>query len=129
MFPIIRIGPVALQAPGLMLLLSLWIGITLAEKSAKIYQVSAEKLSNLILVALVAGIIGARVSYIAQYPQAFASNWLGIFSLNPGLLDMGGGMVSAVLGALVYGQKKELDLSNNLVQKLLDLKIGKSERI
>ena len=78
MFPTIRIGPLSLQAPGLMLLLSLWIGITLAEKSAKVYKVSAERLSNLIFIALLAGILGARLAYIAQFPQAFAGNWLNI---------------------------------------------------
>ena len=109
MFPTIRIGPLSLQAPGLMLLLSLWIGITLAEKSAKVYKVSAEKLSNLILIAMLAGIIGARITYIAQYPQAFAGNLLNLISLNPGLLDITGGIASAVISAFIYGQKKEMD--------------------
>ena len=109
MFPTIRIGPLSLQAPGLMLLLSLWIGITLAEKSAKVYKVSAEKLSNLILIAMLAGIIGARITYIAQYPQAFTGNLLNLISLNPGLLDITGGIASAVISAFIYGQKKEMD--------------------
>ncbi len=108
MFPIIRLGPLSLQAPGLMLLISLWIGITLAEKSAKAYKVSAEKLSNLILIALVSGILGARIAYIAQFPQAFTGNPLNMLSLNPGLLDITGGVATAIIGAIVYGQKKEM---------------------
>ncbi|MBT3313030.1 MAG: hypothetical protein HN390_00310 [Anaerolineae bacterium] len=108
MFPIIRLGPLSLQAPGLMLLLSLWIGITLAEKSAKAYKVSADKLSNLILIALVSGILGARIAYIAQFPQAFAGNPLNMLSLNPGLLDITGGVAAAIIAALIYGQIKEM---------------------
>ncbi len=108
MFPIIRIGPLSLQAPGLMLLISLWIGITLVEKSAKAYKVSAEKLSNLILIALVSGTLGARIAYIAQFPQAFASNPLNMLSLNPGLLDITGGAAAAIIAAMIYGQKKEM---------------------
>ena len=108
MFPIIRLGPLSLQAPGLMLLISLWIGITLAEKSAKAYKVSADKLSNLILVALISGILGARIAYIAQFLQAFAGNPLSMLSLNPGLLDITGGVAAAIIGAVVYGQKKEM---------------------
>ncbi|MCP4141123.1 MAG: prolipoprotein diacylglyceryl transferase [Chloroflexi bacterium] len=114
MFPIIRLGPLSLQAPGLMLLLSLWIGITLTEKSAKAYKVLAEKLSNLILIALVAGILGARIAYIAQFPQAFAGNLLSILSLNPGLLDITGGVAAAIIGALIYGQKKEMEFWKTL---------------
>ena len=114
MFPTIRVGPLSLQAPGLMLLISLWIGITLAEKSAKAYKVSAEKLSNLILVSLVAGVIGARIIYIAQNPQAFAGNLLNMVSLNPGLLDVAGGAITAIIAAFIYGQKKEMDLWRTL---------------
>ena len=108
MFPIIRIGPLSLQAPGLMLLLSLWIGISLAEKSAKAYKVSAEKLSTLILVALIVGILGARIAYIVRFPQAFTGNLRDIFSLNPGLFDITGGIAAAIIGAMIYGQKKEM---------------------
>ena len=114
MFPIIRLGPLSLQAPGLMLLISLWIGITLAEKSAKVYKVSAEKLSNLILIALISGILGARIAYIAQFPQAFAGNPLNMLSLNPGLLDITGGVAAAIIGAVIYGQKKEMTLWKTL---------------
>ncbi len=109
MFPTIQIGPFALQAPGLMLLISLWIGITLTEKSAKAYKISADALSNLILIALVSGVLGARVAYIARFPQAFSSNPLNMLSLNPGLLDIAGGIAAAIIGAMIYGQKKELD--------------------
>jgi len=114
MFPIIQIGPVALQAPGLLLLISLWIGITLAEKSAKKNKVSAEMLSNLILIALIAGIIGARIAYAARFPSAFLSSPLSLFSLNPGLLDIGGGVFAAVIGALIYGQRKKMPIWNTL---------------
>ena len=114
MFPVIRIGSFSLQAPGLMLLLSLWIGITLAEKSAKVYKVSAKKLSDLILIAILAGILGARLTYIAQYPQAFVGNLLNIISINPGLLDIGGGIAFAIIGTLIYVQKKEMDLWKTL---------------
>ncbi len=114
MFPIIQIGPVALQAPGLLLLISLWIGITLAEKSAKKNKISAEMLSNLILIALIAGIIGARIVYAARFPSAFLSSPLSLFSLNPGLLDISGGVVATIIGAFIYGQRKKMPLWNTL---------------
>ena len=114
MFPIIQIGPLALQAPGLLLLISLWIGITLAEKSAKSNQLSAESLSNLILVALISGIIGARLIYVARFPSAFLSSPLSLFSLNPGLLDVDGGVFFAILGAFIYGQRKKMLFWNTL---------------
>ncbi len=114
MLPVIQLGPLSLQAPGLFLLISLWIGITLVEKSAKIYKLSADTLSNLIMIALVSGVLGGRIVYIAQNPEAFAGNLGNIFSLNPGLFDMTGALAAALLGALVYGQRKSLPLLSTL---------------
>ena len=96
MLPVIQIGPLSLQAPGLFLLISLWVGITLAEKNAKNYKLSADQLSNLILIALVSGVVGARIGYIARFPEAFASAPRNIVSLNPGLLDITGGIAAAM---------------------------------
>ncbi len=114
MLPVIQLGPLSLQAPGLFLLLSLWIGITLAEKSAKKHKISAETLSNLVLAALVSGVVGGRIAYAARFSAAFASNPLNLFSLNLGLFDITGGIAAALIGALIYGQRKEMSLWNTL---------------
>lgn len=114
MLPVIQLGPLALQAPGLFLLISLWIGITLVEKSAKAYKVSADVISNLILVALVTGVVGGRIAYVARFPDAFASNPLNLLSLNIGLFDIVGGIAAAIIGAVVYGQRKDLSLWTTL---------------
>jgi len=114
MLPTIQLGPLSFQAPGLFFLFSLWIGITLAEKSVKVYKVSAETLSNLLLIGMVTGVLGARLAYVARFPEAFASNPLNLLSLNPGLLDLSGGIAAAIIAALVYGQRKELKLWTTL---------------
>jgi prolipoprotein diacylglyceryltransferase len=114
MFPIIQVGPIALQTPGLLLLISLWIGITLAEKSANLHRLSAENLSNLILVALLSGIVGARIVYAAQYPTAFAANPLNLLSLSPKLLDLNGGLAAAAIGGMVFAQRKKMPLRQTL---------------
>ena len=114
MLPIIQIGPLALQAPGFFLLISLWVAITLTEKSAKRHELSAETLSNLLLIGLVAGVLGARLAYVARYPEAFANNLGSLFSLNPGLLDLSGGIAAAFISALIYGQRKKLQLWQTL---------------
>ena len=110
MLPVIQLGPLSLQAPGLFLLISLWVGITLAEKSAKTYKLSADTLSNLIMIALVSGVLGGRIAYIAQNPETFAGNLGSMVSLNLGLFDMTGALAAALLGALIYGQRKGLPL-------------------
>ena len=114
MFPIIQIGPLALQAPGLLILISIWVGITLTEKSAKAYKILPDSLSNLIMTALLSGVVGGRIAYVARFPNAFASNPLNLISLNPGLFDLMGGIAAAIIGAVIYGQRKKLSLWNTL---------------
>lgn len=110
MLPVIQIGPLALQAPGLALLLGIWLGLSLAEKHAARHGVSPSKLYNLVFIALIAGLIGARLVYALRYPEAFLASPLSIFSLNPGLLDGLGGAVIGAIAALAYAQRSKLPL-------------------
>jgi len=114
MFPIVQIGPVAVQVPGLILLGSLWLGLLLTEKSAKFHTIDSSHLYNLTLITLVSGIIGARVIYVLRYSGAFAGNPLSLISLNPGLLDPAGGVAVGIIAALIYGQRKHMPLFQTL---------------
>lgn len=114
MFPILQIGPIAVQVPGLILLGSLWLGLLLAEKNAKFHNIDSSHLYNLTLIALVSGIIGARVTYVLRYSEAFAGNPLSLMSLNPGLLDPVGGAAVGIVAALIYGQRKHMPLFRTL---------------
>ncbi|HEX9617520.1 MAG TPA: prolipoprotein diacylglyceryl transferase family protein, partial [Anaerolineales bacterium] len=108
MLPVLQVGPLALQVPGLVLLLGLWLGLSLAERRAPRYGVSPSDLYNLVFVALLAGIAGARLTYLALYPEAFAASPLSLLSLNPGLLDQAGGAAAAGIAGLVFTQRKHM---------------------
>jgi len=82
MLPTIQLGPVSLQVPGLVLLAGLWIGLTLSERRAKRGGENPAHLYNLVFIAIIAGIIGARLSYALTYPDAFTANLLSLVSLN-----------------------------------------------
>ena len=110
MLPVLQIGPIAVQVPGLVLLLGLWTGLNLAERYTKPRGVEPNLLYNLVFIALIAGIIGARLAYIVRYPQAFAQSPTSLFSLNPGLLDPIGGAAIGIIAGIIYGQRKKLPL-------------------
>ena len=114
MFPILQIGPLALQTPGLMYLLGLWFGLSLAEKFAPKRGISAEALYHLVFTGLVAGILGARLGYVLQDPDAFLASPLSLVSLNPGLLDPFSGFAAALIASLVYGARNRLEVWNTL---------------
>ena len=106
MFPVIQVGPLALQAPGLILLVGVWLGLILSERVAPRFGAQPNQVYNLVFVALIAGIIGARVSFVIQNVEVFLQSPLNIFSLNPGLLDPIGGVAFGMVAALVYGNRK-----------------------
>ncbi|MCI0521049.1 MAG: prolipoprotein diacylglyceryl transferase [Chloroflexi bacterium] len=110
MMPILQLGPLALPLPPLLLLLGVWIGLSLAEKRAARHGISPDRLFNLSLAGLLAGVIGARLAYVARYPAAFAQNPWDILSRNPGLLDPWGGLVIGTLAAAIYAQRKKMPL-------------------
>ena len=53
MLPILQVGPLAIQAPGLILLLGLWLGLALAERTAHYWGVPGKTLYNLAFMALI----------------------------------------------------------------------------
>jgi prolipoprotein diacylglyceryltransferase len=112
-FPVIQIGPPALQTPGLILLLGLWLGLALSERFAARTQehipaLNPNTIYNLAMTGLAAGVVGARLLYILRYPSAFAQSPLSAISLNPGLLDPAGGLAGALVAVLIYGSRKQL---------------------
>jgi prolipoprotein diacylglyceryltransferase len=116
MFPVVQVGPLALQTPGLFILAAIWIGVILAEKQARRQQIDANQVSNLILFSLVAGVLGARLAFIARYPAPFISNPLTALALNPQMLDSVGGLGAGFIAGLIYGQRKKM-----LLWEILDV--------
>ncbi len=110
MFPYLRIGPFLLQLPGLALLLGVWIGISLAEKQALARRMDASAVYNMIFAALVAGVVGARLGYAAQYASIYLDTPLQLFALNPQTLSLPYGLLSAALAAALYGYRQKLPL-------------------
>ena len=109
MFPIIQIGPMALQAPGLILLVGLWLGLLLSERLAPRFRARPNNVYNLVFVGLIAGVLGARISFVVQNLEVFLLSPINIISLNPGLLDPIGGIAIGLIAALVYGNRKGIN--------------------
>jgi len=110
MLPILQIGPLAIQTPGLILLLGLWLAVSLSERAASHSGLNPNQLYNLVLLGLLGGVVGARLGYVLRYPEAFAASPASILSPNPGLLDTWSGLAGALLLGLIYGQRKGLRL-------------------
>jgi prolipoprotein diacylglyceryltransferase len=110
MFPILNIGPLAIQTPGLLIIIGIYISILVVEKQSKRYSLNANDVSNLIFLYLISTIIIGRLSYVFQYPSLFFENPGSIFSISPSLFDFTSGLILALLVALIFIQRKKLPL-------------------
>lgn len=114
MLPTIQLGPLSLQVPGLVLLAGLWIGLTFSERRARRHGEDPAFLYNLVFIALIAGVVGARLAYVLAYPDAFTANLWSLVSINPGLMDPFAGLIIAIAAGVVYLNRKQKGLWTTL---------------
>jgi prolipoprotein diacylglyceryltransferase len=108
MFPVLQIGPLALQTPGLLLLLGAYLGLSLAERHAARRGIKPDQLYNLAFLTLIAAALGARLFFAAGHLSVFRESPLNLLSLDPTLLDPFGGFTAGLAAALFYGQRRKL---------------------
>lgn len=114
MFPLLQVGPIAIQVPGLLLLAGLWIGLNLAEKEARRQGQASNPIYVLAMLGMVGGFLGARLWYAGRYLDAYLANPLDIVSLNASTLNPTAGLITALAVALLYGYRKRLRLRPTL---------------
>ena len=110
MFPVIDLGPFAIQAPGLILILSFLFGSWLVGRLARALGTNGDAIENSLLIGLLAGILSARIGFFLQNPTLFSDNPLSLLSLTPTMLTPGFGLLAGLLAAFITAQKNHLPL-------------------
>jgi phosphatidylglycerol---prolipoprotein diacylglyceryl transferase len=106
MFPVIHLGPLSLQARGLILLAAFWLAAEAAERSARRLGLRGDVVNSLALIAAAAGLIGARLGYVLEHWPAYQSDPGAIVALNFNTLSPLAGLVTGVLAAYWYARRK-----------------------
>lgn len=107
MFPIIcKIGPFAVYSYGLMLALAVIVCSYLLTRDAARQGISAAFVYDFAFVAVVSGIIGARIFHVALNPQPFIQNPLEIIMLQHGGLAWQGGLIGGTLSSIIFLRRK-----------------------
>ena len=110
MFPILNIGPLAIQTPGLIIIIGIYISILVVEKYSIRFSIKPNDSSNIIYLYVISTVIIGRIAYFFRFPSIFLENPLSTISLNPNLIDFSSGMIFSVFIAIIYIQKKKLKL-------------------
>ncbi len=111
MFPVIQVGPLAIQSGGLFFLLGIYAAGLLAEAQAK-KQAPQHKdaISTIIFLAALAGLVGARIGFVLRYPAAFSAQPWSALLPTPTMLDGGTGALTAALALFILGQRRKIGL-------------------
>lgn len=119
MFPVLfRIGNFELRSYGLALAISVALGVWIALKRAPRYGIQKETILDFSVIIMLAAIIGSRFWYVIYHVDEFRGRWLN--TINPfqdgtiGIagLSMVGGVVLAILAALVFAKIRKLNFIN-----------------
>jgi phosphatidylglycerol:prolipoprotein diacylglycerol transferase len=114
MIPAVNIGPLVLPTAAFALIIGAWLCLTLAERTAKWLELDADAMVGLVTTGLAAGVIGARLTFVALYWPAYQDNLLGIiWPINSGF-NPAGGLFFGGMAMFFYGRAKEMELAATL---------------
>jgi prolipoprotein diacylglyceryltransferase len=118
MYPVIHIGPAAIQSSILTLIVALWVGAELAERAWKCRPAGSEGTGalqgeavwNVIALVVAVTLIAGRLVYAGQNPGLYAADPLQILSPTPGTLSLAVGAVIGIVAGLAYIQRRRISL-------------------
>lgn len=108
MMPVLKLGPLSINFPLLVLLAGIWMGFRLIEKKYPSKDIQAEKLIDGLIVILIGAVIGARAAYLLRFPQIFLLAPAGLFSISTELLDPWGGLAVAIIILIRFLQREKI---------------------
>lgn len=93
---------------GMIIALGMLVGYLVAEWQAKRTDQNKDLYLDFALYAIIISVIGARIYYVIFAWDEFKDNPISVFNLRGGGLAIYGGIIAAVLTALIYSKIKEI---------------------
>jgi len=111
LFPeIFHLGPVHVRSYGLMLAIAFLVGTWIALRESRRLHLDEDRVVTVILVALVAGVLGARALYVVEHVEQFQREWGTALALWQGGLTLYGGVVAGAAAALYVARRTQLPM-------------------
>ncbi|MGM7682929.1 prolipoprotein diacylglyceryl transferase [Cytobacillus sp. Hm23] len=102
----IELGPLSIQWYGAIIGIGVILGLYLAVKESEKRGLHKDTFVDLVLFAVPIAIISARLYYVIFKWDYYSENLLEIVMINQGGLAIHGGLIGAVLTAIVFARKK-----------------------
>lgn len=112
MHPIfLQLGNFTIRSYGFMAMVGFLVGWLFIHLNRKHADLTEDQASNLLLIAMVAGILGARIFYVVQFWNEHFANaqWWMVFRIDKGGLVFYGGFLLAMASIFGYCKWRKLD--------------------
>ena len=107
---LLQFGSITIRSYGLMAAAGFLLGCLMIGVNRKYAKMSPDQASTSLFVAMIAGIIGARIFYVVQFFDKYRGHPWRIIRIDQGGLVFYGGFLLAILALIVYCRMQKLDL-------------------
>src|SRR5690606_958588 len=109
----VQLGPLAVRWYGLLIALGVLGGATWGLRAAERRGLDTERLLDMTLWLVIAGVVGARLVYVLTSPSAYfgpGGNWVDAFKVWQGGISIHGGILGVMLATWLYCRRHRLDM-------------------
>lgn len=99
---------IPIYAYGFMLMIAFLVAVSIARWRAKKENINPDKITDLSIYLVCAGIFGARLFFVIQFFEDYKDNLLNIFKVYEGGLVYYGGLFSGIITLIIFVKKNHL---------------------
>lgn len=105
MLPVLELGPFVIPTGGLVYIIGAWLVLSAVEQTAPRLKLDTSVTYSVVVTALVAGLVGARLVFVGLHWSAYQNNLLGVvWPLTSGFTAWAG-LLIGLAGGFFYGRK------------------------
>ena len=101
----LNIGSFSIRWYGVMAALGFLLGLTLIQLNRKYAKLTSDQVTNIVMLGMISGVIGARIFYVVQNWSYYSNNPAAIIRIDQGGLVFYGGFILAFILIVIYLRK------------------------
>ncbi len=105
-----EIGALSVRWYGVMAAIGFLLATWFINRNRAHAKMTSDQVSAIVMIAMIAGIIGARIYYVIQFSYQFQGDFWKIFRIDQGGLVFYGGFFLALIAIVGYIRWKKLDI-------------------
>ena len=105
----LQIGSFAIRWYGVMAAVGFLLGSLVLFRNKKAAGLNDDQCSNVLLIAMIAGVVGARIFYVIQFFEHYRNNLINIIRIDQGGLVFYGGFILSIVSIGIYCKICKID--------------------